>query len=190
MSPERPRWLSYLPFGLAVVEIVLFVAVGQWIGFGWAVLGYLATSVLGVAVLQREGSRAWAALRSAATSGRMPEPTAGDRRARLLGGVLLTVPGLLTDVSGLLLFLPPVQHAVARRAPQPRIFGPGGSAAQWGPGGTQRGGPDRSASGDSVVEGEVIQPEGGADSHEGGTQEQDENDPGANRPKGRELGDS
>jgi len=185
MSPNRSRWLSYLPFVLAVVEIVVFVLVGQWVGFGWAVLGYLATSVLGVAVLQREGSRAWAALRTAATSGRVPEQSAGDRRARVLGGVLLTLPGLVTDVAGILLFLPPIQHAVARRAPR-QSLGPGtGFGPPWGqaPGGTANHRQSPASAGDSVVEGEVVEDEAGSD-EEG----QSDDGPGTGRSRGRELG--
>jgi len=183
MSPNRSRWLSYLPAVLAVVEIVVFVLVGQWVGFGWAVLGYLATSVIGVAVLQREGSRAWAALRTAATSGRVPEQSAGDSGARVLGGVLLTLPGLVTDVAGILLFLPPVQHAVARRAPRPS-FGPG-AETPWGqaPGGTADHRQNPAAAGDSVVEGEVVENEAGSDE-----QGQSDEGPGTGRSRGRELG--
>ncbi len=89
-----------------LLEISTVVLVGDLIG-GWpTVLLLLLTSLLGAWVIRREGSRAWAALRDALRSGRMPARELADGVLVLVGGVLLLVPGFLTDLLGALVLLP------------------------------------------------------------------------------------
>ncbi|WP_374969135.1 FxsA family protein [Terrabacter sp. BE26] len=153
---------------LPVIEIVVIVAVGQWIG-GWATfLLLVATSLLGVWLIRREGGRAWRELQQAVRSGRMPAREIADGIVVLAGGSLLVIPGFVTDVVGLLLVLPftrPVARSllaavISRRllAQTERFTGPRVTGQPSGSGWEE---PDphraqRSASGDEVVEGEII----------------------------------
>lgn len=119
-----------MPFVLLylVVEIVALVALGSVIGVGWTLLVLLAGSVLGVWLARREGIRAAQALGQALTERRVAHPELTDGLLVAAGGVLLFVPGLVTDVAGLLLLLPPVRslvrtrlvRAAERRAPELR----------------------------------------------------------------------
>src|SRR5215207_8044727 len=111
----RRGW-ALLPLGLlllAVAEIAAFVAVVHAIGAGWALLIVVATSVLGLALLRREGARGWRGFRAAAESGRPPGAQAINSLVGLLGALLLAVPGSITAAVGLLLLVPPVR-ALAR----------------------------------------------------------------------------
>lgn len=154
------------PFAFGVIELIALVMVANWIGLGWALLLLLGTSVLGVALLRIEGFRAWTALRAAAADGRMSDDPDGaaaesarmaDTGARILSGVLLTFPGFVSDLIGLILLIPPIRRGVGRRlsAAAFRTFPgrrPGGRTGA-GPGGTdgvQHG---------VVIEGEVIDTE-------------------------------
>jgi UPF0716 protein FxsA len=98
---------------LAVAEIVLLVLVARQIGLALTLLLVLATALLGGWLLRREGIRAWRALRRASMDGRPPGAEVSDGLLGLLSGVLLLVPGFLTDLTGLALLVPPIRR-VAR----------------------------------------------------------------------------
>jgi UPF0716 protein FxsA len=109
--------LPLLLVGLAVIEIVVFVAVVHAVGAGWALLALVLASVAGLALLRREGVRGWRAFRAAAESGRPAGAQVSNSLVGLLGALLLAVPGFVSAAAGLLLVLPPVR-VVARRAVQ------------------------------------------------------------------------
>lgn len=99
-----------------VVEIVLLVQVGEVIGL-WPTLALLAAeTVLGGWLVRREGRRAWGVLQDALRRGTVPERGLGDAALVMAGGVLLLVPGLITDVLGLLFVLPFTRPLVRRVA--------------------------------------------------------------------------
>ncbi|MFL6240464.1 MAG: FxsA family protein [Actinomycetes bacterium] len=90
---------------LPVAEIVVAIQVADAIGGFATALLLLITSVIGGVVVRRAGARAWAALQEAAAAGRPPRNVL-DGAIVLLGGLLLLVPGFITDVLGLLLLVP------------------------------------------------------------------------------------
>jgi UPF0716 protein FxsA len=98
-----------------VIEIVALVALGSAIGLGWTLLVLLAGSVLGLWLARREGVRAAQALAEAVNNRRVPTNEITDGMLVAAGGVLLFVPGLVTDLAGLLLVLPPTRALVRRR---------------------------------------------------------------------------
>lgn len=98
-----------------VVEIVALVALGSAIGLGWTLLVLMAGSVLGLWLARREGVRAAQALAEAVNNRRVPTAEVTDGMLVAAGGVLLFLPGLVTDLAGLLLVLPPTRALVRRR---------------------------------------------------------------------------
>jgi UPF0716 protein FxsA len=98
-----------------LLEIAVFVLLGRWIGFPWAVLIVLAMSGIGLALLRREGIRAWRRFRAAAAAGERPGEHVTDGLVGLLGALLLAVPGLLTGVFGLLMLVPPGRQLARAR---------------------------------------------------------------------------
>jgi UPF0716 protein FxsA len=105
-----PYVLLYL-----VVEIVALVALGSAIGFGWTLVVLLAGSLLGLWLARREGVRAFRALAEAVQNRRVAHAEITDGLLVAVGGVLLFLPGLVTDLAGLLLVLPPTRSLVRRR---------------------------------------------------------------------------
>src|SRR5262245_41170254 len=94
------------------------------IGFASAVALMLATSVAGVLVLRWAGRGRFAQLRAAVAGGTLDGRAmrqGGARLAAVLAGILLIVPGFVTDILGALLLVPKVRrwlgatirHAVA-----------------------------------------------------------------------------
>ena len=177
-QPSRARRLRLTRLALAglllvpVLEIVVIVAVGQWIG-GWPTfLLLVATSLLGAWLIRREGGRAWRALQQAVRDGRMPAREIADGVVVLVGGSLLLLPGFVTDLLGLVLVLPftrPVARSllaavISRRllAQTERFGGPAVTGQPSSPGWEQPSAPQggqRSTSSDEVVEGEIIDDE-------------------------------
>jgi UPF0716 protein FxsA len=96
----------------ALAEVVVLVLVASWIGVGWTVLATLATTVLGWALLARQGSRALAELRERARERRAPGRALGDAGLIAVGGLLMVLPGFLGDLVGLLCLLPPTRFLV------------------------------------------------------------------------------
>ncbi len=111
------RRYSGMPFVLLylVVEIVALVALGSVIGLGWTLLVLLASALVGMWLARREGVRAAQAITEAVTQRRVPHAELTDGMLVAGAGVLLFVPGLVTDVVGFLLLLPPVRRMVRNR---------------------------------------------------------------------------
>jgi UPF0716 protein FxsA len=98
-----------------VLEIWLLTMVaGATSGFLVFVL-LLAGLVLGAVVIKRAGRRAFQNLNEALQRGTAPSGGGGNGLL-MLGGLLLMLPGLISDAVGLVLLIPPVQKAIARRA--------------------------------------------------------------------------
>ena len=163
---RRRRRVRLIPLALLltfVLEVAVLILVGRLIGVGWTILLLLATSVLGAWLVRREGRRTWRALGEATRNGQMPSREIADAVLVLVGGVLLLVPGFVTDVLGLLAVLPftrplgriGLEALIARRliAVVPGAAGP---APQPGQARVNR---TEDTSGE-IVEGEIIDDEG------------------------------
>ncbi|MGL4319337.1 MAG: FxsA family protein [Paracoccaceae bacterium] len=115
-----------------LIEIALFVTLGGWLGL-WATLAIvLGTAVAGVFLMRWRGLRAVADLRAQVSNMRNPLPDVADQAMFMLAGLLLILPGFLTDIFGLLLLLPPVRYALVALAAQ-RMVIHGGPGAQGAP---------------------------------------------------------
>jgi UPF0716 protein FxsA len=159
-SRRRAGRLRALWLLLLLAEILLILLVARAIGTAQTVLLLLATSVLGGWLVRHEGGRAWRALTSAAAGdGRVPTGRLGDSALILVGGILLFVPGFLTDLAGLVFVLPftrPLGRLVLAKLIARRLVRlPSGVFVGRFPGGPRRG----DLAGPDVVQGEVVQGE-------------------------------
>ncbi|MDA8438192.1 MAG: FxsA family protein [Propionibacterium sp.] len=117
-SPRRSPWviptLLVLLVGLPILEVWLLIRVGHAIGGLNTVAILIVEALFGGWLMRREGSRAWRSLLEAVRRGSLPVDEATDAVLVLIGGVLLVLPGFVTDVVGLV-FLLPFTRPVARR---------------------------------------------------------------------------
>lgn len=130
--PRRSRARRFLPLALAawlVLEIWLLTLVASAAG-GLAVLLILvAGAVLGAVVIKSAGRRAFKNLTETlqqmpgqpGAPATPPAAPAGGKGSRgngllMLGGLLLVIPGLISDAAGLILLVPPVRTMVSRYA--------------------------------------------------------------------------
>ncbi|MFG3074901.1 FxsA family membrane protein [Streptomyces sp. NPDC048225] len=123
--PPRSRLRTFLPLGVAawlVLEIwLLTVVAGASSGFVVFLL-LVAGVVLGSVVIKAAGRRAFRNLTETINQQQSgmppgtPRPNSEGNGLMMLAGLLLILPGLVSDALGLLLLLPPVQKAVSRYA--------------------------------------------------------------------------
>ncbi|MFI7504871.1 FxsA family membrane protein [Streptomyces sp. NPDC049687] len=116
--PRRSRLRTFLPLGLAawlVLEIWLLTAVAGATSGLVVFLLLVAGFVLGSVVIKRAGRRAFQNLNAALQRGGSPSKGSGNG-LMMLAGLLLMIPGLVSDAVGLVLLLPPVQKALSRYA--------------------------------------------------------------------------
>jgi len=97
-----------------VAEAVAFVAVGEHIGFGWAVLLLIGVSALGPLLVRRVGLGVLARTQERLAQGEVPTRELMDGVVVLAGGVLICLPGFISDALGLLLMIGPVRHLLIR----------------------------------------------------------------------------
>ena len=114
MQPLRGGFLYLIPL-LALTELWLIIQVGGRIGVGLTIAIVLATGVLGITLLRRQGFRLLGQVQARLQRGEIPAQEMLEGVALLIGGVLLLTPGFLTDAMGLLLLLPPLRRALLRR---------------------------------------------------------------------------
>jgi UPF0716 protein FxsA len=123
-----------------VAEIFVAIEVAGAIGWLLTLLLLVAGWPIGTWVLRSRGRAAWARLRAEADAGRPPARAVFDGALVLIGGLLLIVPGFITDALGILLLLPPTRsltrhlatrrlqasviHRAARFVPRSRRGGP------------------------------------------------------------------
>lgn len=106
---RRPRPLPLIGaacLALPVLEILLIIRVGHWIGAGPTFLLLVAGVVLGALLIQREGRRSLQQMTAALRSGRPSGGGLANSGWVVMGGILLIVPGFITDVVGILLIVP------------------------------------------------------------------------------------
>ncbi len=90
----------------ALAEVVVFLALGATLGWGWTILAALVTSALGAVLLAKQGTKTLAELRLRAQERRAPGTALGDAGLVAAGGALMILPGFLGDLLGLLCLLP------------------------------------------------------------------------------------
>lgn len=98
-----------------IAEVYVVIKVAEAIGVLYTLLLLLAAWPLGSWALRSQGRAAWRRLASAVAEGRPPGREVLNGAMIVAGGVLLMVPGFITDALGLALLLRPTR-AVLRRA--------------------------------------------------------------------------
>lgn len=98
---------------IPLVEIYLLVRVTQATSLPTTLLFMVLTGILGAYFAKREGARVIREWQAATRSGRMPSEGILGGVLVLVGGTLLVAPGVLTDLVGMLLLIPPTRRAIA-----------------------------------------------------------------------------
>ena len=103
------RFFAFGLIALPIIEIAIFIKVGQTIGL-WPTLALVVgAALLGGLLLRQQGVSVLGQLRSNVDQGRMPGRTIADAMMIGVAALFLVLPGFLSDVVALALLLPPVR---------------------------------------------------------------------------------
>jgi UPF0716 protein FxsA len=97
---------------LPIIEIAVFIKVGQTIGLMPTLALIIGAALLGALLLRLQGLQILGQLRSNMSTGKLPGRAIADTMMMGLAAVLLVLPGFLTDIVALGLLLPPVRSAI------------------------------------------------------------------------------
>lgn len=105
--------------GLALIafpllEIALLIRASRLLGLGPVALIVIITGIAGVAVVRRQGLQTFSRTLAEIHAGRGGLEPMLDGLLRVSGGVLLILPGLITDLLGLALLVPFVRQLVVK----------------------------------------------------------------------------
>jgi UPF0716 protein FxsA len=95
---------------IPLVELWLLLRVGQWLGVLPTVALVAVTGVVGAWLVRTEGVRSMARFQAQLARGELPGRILMDGAAILLGGAFLLTPGVLTDLAGFALLVPPTRR--------------------------------------------------------------------------------
>src|SRR5689334_7594108 len=122
------KWAGIALLLLPSAEIGVFILVARWLGLQEAFLLLLATTILGILILRHVGRvviQRFVRLAAERHAAAIEVGSAG--LFTVLGGILLVLPGFITDAIGLFLLLPPARRWIAGRfsaaGPQPAADG-------------------------------------------------------------------
>ena len=91
---------------MPLFEVLVFVQVGGKIGAFWTLALTLATAVYGAYLLRTQGLRTFYAAKSQLAQGETPAMAVVEGIMLLLAGVLLLIPGFLSDALGAVFLIP------------------------------------------------------------------------------------
>ena len=99
-----------------LVELALLVWLGGQTVWWVPILLVLADGIIGALLWRSQGFKVIARIQDDLAAGKMPADALVDGLLVFLAGALLITPGMLTDVAGFALLLPPIRAVVKRLA--------------------------------------------------------------------------
>ncbi|ACT47071.1 FxsA family protein [Methylotenera mobilis] len=101
-----------------VAEIWLLIELGQQ--YGWWLLVYLVgIAVLGVRLIQEEKSKFSGRMMQTLSAGNHPMKAMFGSARNIIAGVLLIIPGVITDIIAVILLLVPIKNSQTPNAQSP-----------------------------------------------------------------------
>ena len=107
--------LALLFVVVPILELVLLIELGKVVGLLPTVGLVVLTGVTGAWLARAEGLRVFLQFQRELASGKLPGQALMDGISVLVGGAFLLTPGVLTDVVGFSLLLPPTRRWIQRR---------------------------------------------------------------------------
>ncbi len=104
--------IPFLLLAVPIVEIAVFILIGDQIGVFYTLAMIFVTAVLGSILLRIQGFQIIASIRAETAKGRIPGRDLGNGAMILVAGILLLTPGFVTDGLGFLLFIPPIRSLI------------------------------------------------------------------------------
>ncbi|MEV3918909.1 membrane protein FxsA [Bacillus subtilis] len=100
------RFLFLLFIVFPAIEIGIFLFLGKLIGILPTVLFMILTGIIGAAAAKKQGTEVYYKVQRDLQYGKMPGEAIADGLCIFIGGLLLMLPGFLSDLAGACLLIP------------------------------------------------------------------------------------
>ena len=104
--------LLALFIGLPLLDVILLVFLGRYLGFWTTVALVLISGFVGAGLAKTQGIRVWRGIQRDLHEGRVPAQGLVDGAIILVAGGMLSAPGFVTDILGLLLLVPAIRTPI------------------------------------------------------------------------------
>lgn len=91
---------------IPAIEITIFILLGNSIGVLSIFLLIISTGIIGYFFMKQQGMETWRKLRLSLANGERPGDELLSMFCIIIGGIMLVLPGFLTDIIGFLLVFP------------------------------------------------------------------------------------
>ena len=106
--------LSILLFVLPCIEIWIFINLTFLMPLSTILLQSIVTMAAGIWLVQGENISLWTLIKSELLNKRIPTEELLDDLIIWCGGILLIVPGLITDALGIVIFIPAIRQEIIK----------------------------------------------------------------------------
>jgi len=93
-----------------LVELILLIWIGRHTGWTTTLALILVPGIAGAWLARRQGLRCWRTVQEQLARGDLPAGAVLDGLLILVAGVFLIAPGVLTDLAGVALLVPPLRR--------------------------------------------------------------------------------
>ena len=98
-----------------LIELWLLMLVSKHLGVATTIWLVLITGFVGASLARRQGLQTWLSIQRETQQGKMPAASMVDAMMIFVAGVLLITPGMMTDVVGFSLLVPPIRALLRNR---------------------------------------------------------------------------
>ncbi len=98
-----------------LIEVVILIRIAEALQWGPTVALIVITGIIGAWLARREGIRTLSRIQTDIQAGVVPTGSMLDGALILVAGAFLVTPGVLTDICGFSLLIPPARGWVKRR---------------------------------------------------------------------------
>ena len=121
---------------IPLVELLILIRIGTYIGALNTILLVLTTAIIGAALARRQGINTIWRIRQSLSNGKLPADELLDGFIIIIAALFLITPGLLTDTMGFILLIPQTRRIFKKwveRKIRNWIDRSGGSSVRFGP---------------------------------------------------------
>jgi UPF0716 protein FxsA len=105
----KPKYLILSIVAFPVIEIIILLLSGKVIGFWATLFALLLMGIVGAYLAKQQGLETLRRAQAQMNVGQLPGNEMINGLCIMIGGILLVLPGFITDLAGLLLILPPTR---------------------------------------------------------------------------------
>lgn len=99
---------------IPLVELWLLIQIGQTTSTLFAISLVIVTGIIGAALARQQGLQNWRKLQQGLAGGNPPTDALLDGFLILLAGAVLITPGIITDLFGFALLIPPIRSIIKK----------------------------------------------------------------------------